>query len=60
MKHERFGKIYQPFFFCVILLHICVVPRRGIEPPRDKSHTALNRACLPVPAPGHVAKLYIR
>lgn len=32
-----------------------LVRRRGIEPPRANAHTALNRACLPVPAPARLS-----
>ena len=28
------------------------VPKRGLEPPRVNTHSALNGACLPIPAPG--------
>ncbi len=32
---------------------VCVVPRRGLEPPRDCSHCDLNAARLPIPPPRH-------
>ena len=36
-----------------------LVLRRGLEPPRDCSHTPLKRARLPVPPPEHIDISYI-
>ena len=30
------------------------MPGRGLEPPRDCSHTLLKRTRLPIPPPGHI------
>ena len=36
-----------------------MVPEGGIEPPQDKSYTALNRARLPVPPSRQVLYIFI-
>ena len=32
-----------------IALFVCMVPKAGLEPARDKSHHPLKMACLPIP-----------
>jgi hypothetical protein len=34
------------------------VPRAGVEPAHPEGHMALNHACLPIPAPGHIKYSY--
>ena len=36
-----------------VMKKIKLVPKRGLEPPRDFSHTLLRRVRMPVPPPGH-------
>ena len=55
-------RLLEKYWILLFMQPRYFVPRTGIEPARPNGHMALNHACLPVPAPGHLIsrQIYIK